>query len=189
MNINKYTIGLANREHIRMLPEIERTAATLFPDDVLTPAIRASTVPIAHLESAHAEGRLWTAATKAGIPVGFAIAIPEFNSAFLQEVDVHPAHQQRGLGRRLIQTVISWAQMQKLACVFLTTFEHVPWNAPFYSRLGFRKLEEHELNQQLRERLQAERRQGLNQRVAMQFTFGPEQPNNTMQSACEETRA
>jgi len=171
MSIDDYTVGLANREHIPLLAEIERAAAALFPDDVLTPEIRASTVPIEQLEAAYAEGRLWTAATKTGSPVGFAIAIRESNSAFLQELDVHPAHQQKGLGRRLIQSVISWAQTQRFSCVTLTTFEYVPWNAPFYSRLGFRKLEEHELNLELLERLQAERARGLNQRIAMQFSL------------------
>lgn len=171
-----------------MLPEIERAAAALFPDDALTPEIRASTVPIKQLEAAHAEGRLWTAATKTGSLVGFAIAIRDSNSAFLQEVDVHPAHQQKGLGRRLIQNVIHWAQTQKLSCVTLTTFEYVPWNAPFYSRLGFRKLAEDELSRELRERLEDERRRGMRQRVAMELTLDAEQPNNAMQPTCEAAR-
>jgi hypothetical protein len=60
-----------------MLSDIERAAAALFPNDVLTPEIRASTVPLEQLEAAHVEGRLWTALTKAGSPVGFAIAAAE----------------------------------------------------------------------------------------------------------------
>lgn len=171
-SIDEYTVGLADREHIPMLPEIERAAAALFPDDVLTPEIRASTVPIKQLEAAQAEGRLWTVTVKTGNPVGFAIATREFSSAFLQEIDVHPDHQQKGLGRQLVQAVICWARAQELSCVTLTTFEYVPWNAPFYSKLGFRKLAQHELKPEMLERLHAERRQGLNQRVAMQFTFG-----------------
>jgi GNAT superfamily N-acetyltransferase len=175
MSIDEYTVGLASREHIRMLPEIERAAAALFPDDVLTPETRASTVPIEQLEAAHAEGRLWAALTKTGTPVGFAIAIRESETAFLREVDVHPAHQQKGLGRQLIKSVLAWAQAHQFSFVTLTTFEYVPWNAPFYSRLGFRKLAEHELSCDLLGRLQSERRQGLRQRVAMQLTLGSEQ--------------
>jgi predicted N-acetyltransferase YhbS len=182
MSIDEYTVGLARREHIRMLADIERAAAALFPDDVLTPEIRASAVPVEQLEAACSEGRLWTATMKTGSPVGFAIAIRESNAAFLQELDVHPAHQRKGLGRRLIRNVISWAQAHESSCVTLTTFEYVPWNAPFYSRLGFRKLAEHELSCELLERLQAERRQGLRQRVAMQLTLDPEQTNNVMRA-------
>ena len=29
------------------------------------------------------------------------------------------------------------ARLNQLACVTLTTFTEVPWNAPFYRRLGF----------------------------------------------------
>jgi len=153
MDMDKYRVGLAERKHIRVLPDIERAAAARFPDEVLTPEIRTSTVPVEELEAAHSEGRLWTAVTATGDPVGFAIAMREANTAFLQEIDVHPAHQRRGLGRRLIAHVIDWAHAQRLACVTLTTFESVPWNAPFYSRLGFRKLTERELSREVREHL------------------------------------
>lgn len=172
MSADEYTVGVANWAHIRLLPDIERQAAMLFPDEVLTPEIRASSVPVEQLEAACSEGRLWTAVLKLGAPVGFAIAVRESNAAFLQEIDVHPDHQQQGLGRQLIERVIAWAQVQECACVTLTTFENVPWNAPFYSRLGFRKLAEHELGSHLLERLQAERRRGLRQRVAMRLTLG-----------------
>lgn len=172
MSIDEYMVGLARREHIRMLPKIERAAAELFPDYVLTPEIRASAVPLEQLEGACDEGRLWTAVTRMGSPVGFAIAARETNTAFLQELDVHPAHQRTGLGRQLIGNVISWAQAHELSCVTLTTFEYVPWNAPFYLKVGFRKLAENELTRELQERLQNERRQGLRQRVAMQLTLG-----------------
>lgn len=178
MNIDAYRVELARREHIGMLPEIERAAAALFPDDVLTPEIRLSVVPHEQLETALAEERLWTAVTNTETVVGFAIAIRESNAAFLQEIDVRPAHQRQGLGRRLINEVIRWARAQEFSCVLLTTFEHVPWNAPFYSRLGFRKLADDELTRELLDRLQLERSQGMRQRVAMRLPLGPEQPNN-----------
>lgn len=169
MSINEYIVGLACWEQIHWLSEIEQAASVLFPDHVLTPEARASTVSVEQLEGACTEGRLWTAVTSTGLPVGFAIAIRKSNTAFLQEIDVHPAHQHKGLGRQLIQCVIKWAQAHQLSCLTLTTFEHVPWNAPFYARLGFRKLAEDELTRELLECLQNERKQGLQQRVAMQL--------------------
>jgi GNAT superfamily N-acetyltransferase len=123
--------------------------------------------------AAQREHRLWVAVTSGGTPVGFAIALQECNSAFLQEIDVHPTHQHKGLGRRLIQEVVDWGKTRKCSCVSLTTFEHVPWNAPFYSRLGFRKLAAHELSRKLIERLELERQQGLRQRIAMQLELDP----------------
>ena len=189
MTHDKYIIELARSEHLDMLPEIELAAAALFPNDVITSEIRASIVPREQLIVAQMEDRLWVAVTSRGTPVGFAIALPEYNCAFLHEIDVHPAHQRRGLGRRLIQEVVNWAQAKKFACVSLTTFEHVPWNAPFYSRLGFRKLAEHELSRELVGRLQLERQRGLRQRIAMQLELDPKQPNNPIHATCEDARA
>ncbi len=188
MSAHEYTVGLAAREHISWLAGIERAAAELFPADLLRPENRGSTVPHEQLEAAQAEGRLWTALANGQRPVGFALAVREAGSAFLQEVDVHPDHQQKGLGRQLIRHVMRWAQAQELACVTLTTFEHVAWNAPFYNRLGFRQLAAHELSNELAEHLQAEHRQGLQERVAMQLDVCPAQPNNSPQSTREDLR-
>lgn len=158
----------AERAHIQALPEIERAAAALFPEELIPPEMRTQTVPVEELEAARVEGRLWTAVTRSGEPVGFAIAMREADAGFLREINVHPAHQQKGIGRQLIAQVIAWARANQLPCVALTTFESVPWNAPFYSRLGFRRLTSRELSRELIERLEAERQQGLRQRVAMQ---------------------
>jgi hypothetical protein len=54
--VDGYSVGSAYREHLGMLPEIERAAAALFPDEVLTPEIRRSTVPRLQLETALVEG-------------------------------------------------------------------------------------------------------------------------------------
>ena len=43
----------------------------------------------------------------------------------------------------------------------LTTFEHVPWNAPYYERHGFRVLAEHEVGDELRRLRDEETAQGL----------------------------
>jgi GNAT superfamily N-acetyltransferase len=173
MNTNRYSVNLALVEHLDSLPDIEREASALFPDGIITPELRVSVVPRAQLEAALWDGRLWTAVVQAGTPVGFAIVLREPDAAFLHEIDVHPAHQRNGLGRRLIHEVIEWARANDLPAVTLTTFEHVPWNAPFYSRLGFRKLAEHSLSHAMSERLRSEREQGLRQRVAMRFALGP----------------
>lgn len=160
--------------------DIERSAAKIFPSDVLPPEMRTGTVPLEQLEAAYVEKRLWTVLTKAGSPVGFAIALRKSGSAFLQEVSVHPVHQQKGLGRQLVLRAISWAEKHEYSCVTLTTFEHIPWNAPFYLRLGFRKLTEQELSCELLSQLQNEYRLGLRHRVAMQFDLA-EHSSSTLQ--------
>ena len=50
---------------------------------------------------------------------------------------VHREWQGRGIGRRLIACVADHARTLGLTSLTLTTFCEVPWNAPFYARLGF----------------------------------------------------
>jgi GNAT superfamily N-acetyltransferase len=67
------------------------------------------------------------------------------STAFIRQVSVAPSHARRGIGARLVAHVERWAKESGCAALDLTTFEHVPWNRRYYERLGFRVLEEREL--------------------------------------------
>jgi GNAT superfamily N-acetyltransferase len=102
-------------------------------------------------------------------PVGFAAVIIVDDAAHLEEIDVHPAHGRQGLGRRLVETVCAWAREHHYPAVTLTTFRDIPWNAPFYARLGFRILDKDEWTPGLRAISAEEAQTGLDpaQRVCM----------------------
>ncbi|MFG0318548.1 MAG: GNAT family N-acetyltransferase [Planctomycetota bacterium JB042] len=159
-------------EDLRLLPGIERAAAARFPDHVLSAEARAAVQSFEALEAARADGRLWVAVSGRGAPVGFAIAEVADGVGFLVEVDVHPDHQGRGLGRALVETVVDWARREGLPAVTLTTFASLPWNAPFYERLGFRRLAGAERGERLAALLRDEARRGLRDRVAMRLDLG-----------------
>jgi GNAT superfamily N-acetyltransferase len=77
----------------------------------------------------------------AGSPaVGFACVDIVDDVAHLWQLSVHPSHGRQGIGRALVQAVCEWAVCNGYPAVTLTTFRNVPWNAPFYRRLGFRVL-------------------------------------------------
>jgi GNAT superfamily N-acetyltransferase len=79
----------------------------------------------------------------AGKPAqGFACVDIVDGAAHLWQLSVHPASGRRGLGRKLVETVCDWASSNGYPAVTLTTFRDVPWNAPFYSQLGFRVLDD-----------------------------------------------
>ena len=83
------------------------------------------------------QGRLWVALAHA-TPVGFALVTmlaPDL--PHLEEVDVEPSHGRRGLGTALVRAVCEWAAASGFPMLTLTTFRAVPWNLPFYARLGF----------------------------------------------------
>ncbi|MBE9099037.1 hypothetical protein [Vacuolonema iberomarrocanum] len=85
-------------------------------------------------------------------------------------MDVHPNHCPRGLGRCLIVTIADYAWIQGYIALTLTTFRSIPWNAPYYTRLGFHTLEFDELPPDLLAIRQLEAEHGMSpgNRVCMQ---------------------
>jgi hypothetical protein len=61
-----------------------------------------------------------------------------------------------------IELAAGWAAARDLPALTLSTFRTVPWNAPYYARLGFRELADGELTPGLRDVLAAEATLGLN---------------------------
>jgi hypothetical protein len=62
-----------------------------------------------------------------------------------------------------------WTKQQELQAMTLMSFREVPWNCPYYERLGFRVVDEAQLTGGLRELKAHEAALGLNRwrRVAM----------------------
>lgn len=164
-----YIVRLARPADIEHLPAIERAAARLFPEEDLPARLGREATAVEEFREAQAAGRLWVAVTADGAPVGFAHLLSMEHHIHLEELDVHPDHGRRGLGRRLMEAVLDWATVEGYPAVTLTTFRHLPWNAPFYESLGFRRLHESELGEALRAELDWEAAQGLDRtkRVAM----------------------
>lgn len=151
-----------------LLRAIELAAARLLaghvPESVLT-----ETTSDEELKDAHARGRLWVALAD-DRPVGFAdVKVLEPTVAHLEEIDVHPEHGRRGLGRRLVMAVCAWAASDGYRAVTLTTFRDIRWNMPFYARLGFEVIVPDELSPAWRSVIEDETIRGLDRarRVAM----------------------
>ena len=90
------------------------------------------------LERAANEHRAWVAVDAKGSVIGFAVAWVVDGEGHLDELAVTPEHGRRGVGRALVDEVVAWTVAQDLPSVTLTTFRDVPWNAPYYEKLGFR---------------------------------------------------
>ena len=163
-----YRIAAAQPSDLPLLPAIELAAATLLAGHAPA-SVLAETTSQADLENAQRRGHLWVALAD-GVPVGFAhVEVRAPGIAHLEEVDVHPEHGRRGLGRRLVLAVCQWAATNRYSWVTLTTFREVPWNMPFYARLGFQEIPPEELIPALLSIVDDETRRGLDpsRRVAM----------------------
>jgi GNAT superfamily N-acetyltransferase len=108
------------------------------------------------------------------VAVGFAhVEVIERGTAHLEEIDVDPAHGRRGLGTQLVLQVCDWAASNGYESVTLTTFRDIPWNMPFYARLGFEIVPTAQLSPALLAVVEDETRRGLDpaSRVVMRRRF------------------
>ena len=160
---------LASLRHFAAIREVERAAEASFPLEDLPLALRGQLTPEADLAEAARDGLLWCALDARGEVAGFAIACRVGGDLHLDEIDVHPAQQRRGIGAALVRAVRARAESLGAARLTLTTFRHVPWNQPWYERLGFVAFEEHAIPSALRAIYDEEIARGLarERRVAM----------------------
>jgi GNAT superfamily N-acetyltransferase len=165
----EYPIVAATTRHLPAIPKLEQAAATVFSQADLPLALRYLVTDRDTLAEAQQEGRLWVALDRSQQAVGFALAEVLDGEAYLDEIDVHPRHARRGIGTRLVNTVIGWAESRQFSSVSLITFRHLPWNARFYEKFGFVPLGTHELSRSMSRILQEEAQAGIDvaKRVGM----------------------
>ena len=94
-------------------------------------------------------------------PLGYLLLDVVDGAANVEQVSVHPEHAGRGIGRALIERAETWARDRGLRALTLTTYVDVPWNGPYYERLGFHYLSAHEETPGLTAIRDHERRSGL----------------------------
>lgn len=117
---------------------------------------------LAELASFQRDARAWVAVNDADTPAGYLLLDVVDGNAHVEQVSVHPDFAGRRLGEALLDTAGGWARHSGLPAMTLTTFAEVPWNAPYYRRLGFEVLAEHELGSGLRRIPDDEAARGLN---------------------------
>ena len=168
------TIRPASTEDGPALQEIERLAGEQFRDVGLPDVADDEPSSTAELADYATAGRSWVAVDAAGSPIGYVLVDAVDGNAHIEQVSVRPDHQGAGVGRALIDRVCTWAVEAGMAAVTLTTFEHVPWNAPLYRHLGFRVLAEREIGPELLAVREAERAHGLDPttRACMRLDVG-----------------
>jgi GNAT superfamily N-acetyltransferase len=166
-----YEVGLARPDEVAALPEIERHASALFDAVPWTATLPPYLTPLEDFVESQRDGLLWVARSHADGPVGFALVERlDDGEAHLEELDVLPEHGRRGIGTALVRVVCDWAVSQGRS-LSLTTFKDLPWNQPFYERLGFRVLSDAQLTAPLAACVARETAAGLprEQRVVMRL--------------------
>lgn len=94
---------------------------------------------------------------------GFVMFEPQPMRIYVQELDVLNSHAGRRIGAALLEEVAQIARARHLTQLVLSTYRDVPWNAPYYRRLGFRDLDPSELDAALLARRDAHIARGLDE--------------------------
>lgn len=107
-------------------------------------------------------------------PVGYIRVELVDDQPHIEGLSVRPNQMRRGIGTALVTAACQWATEQGYHQITLCTFGDVPWNGPFYARLGFteipapspalRALRQHEVRLGL---------DGMGRRCVMRRALGP----------------
>ncbi|MFC8506716.1 GNAT family N-acetyltransferase [Streptomyces sp. NPDC057411] len=135
-------IRVAAPAELPLLQDIERAAGEAFRPLGMDDIADDEPLPLDVLEGYRRAGRAWVAVDAADRPVAYLLSDTVDGAAHIEQVSVHPDAARRGVGRALIEHLAAAAREQGLTALTLTTFTEVPWNAPYYTRLGFRRLAE-----------------------------------------------
>jgi GNAT superfamily N-acetyltransferase len=132
-----------------LLQDIERAAGECFRTVGMAAIADDEPLTLKELDDYRRTGLAWAAAED-DAPVAYLIAEPVDGALHIEQVSVHPDRARRGIGRDLIDHAAARAALTGLDALTLTTFADVPWNAPYYARLGFAALAEDALTPGLR---------------------------------------
>ncbi len=178
--LHGYNITQGTEAHVPLLAAIEMAAASIFPSGSIPDHIRVDFTPVGKLFEAVQKKLLWVALAPEGLAVGYAFVQLLDNAALLAQMDVHPRHMRKGIGRALIGQVADCLRGRNVSALYLTTFTHVPWNAPFYGKQGFIALGETDAPAFLRDILAEERHNGLTNRTGMRMLLGEKANQNCL---------
>lgn len=162
-------LRLATYRELPLLQDIERAAGTPFAEFGMTAVADDEPPSIEELQRYCDAGQAWVHLGSENRPDGYLLADIVDGHVHIEQVSVHPDHARAGIGRMLIEHVAGWARDRGHRALTLTTFVDVPWNGPYYERLGFRFRDDAHLGPELREIRDAESRHGLDRwpRAAM----------------------
>jgi predicted N-acetyltransferase YhbS len=123
------------RDEVELMRDVERSAGERFRQ-VMKDIADAEVTSATKLADRAANGRLFVAEDGEKL-IGFAIFSAVDGHCYLEEVSVASSHAGQRIGSKLIAAVEDAGRKLGLAWITLSTFRDIPWNGPYYARLGF----------------------------------------------------
>ena len=148
-------IRAARAAEVSRLRDIDWDAQQIFRDIGMPEAAEFEPRTPDELAESQRDGGLWVAVEEDDEPTSFLMLVPVDGCLHVEQLSTAPTAARRGLGRALLDHAAGLARAAGVPALTLTTFADVPWNAPYYARLGFRTLTGPDLTPGLR-RIRAE---------------------------------
>lgn len=156
-------IRTAIAEDAAILPDIERSAGSAFRSITgLEWLSDDEPMPADHHAAHIGQGTVWVAESDDQL-VGFVTcrSVADENCLHIIELSVASGQQGKGIGRKLMDAVITHAKENDMTALTLTTFRDLAFNEKFYQKLGFQTLGTDQLPPRLRDNLASEAKNGL----------------------------
>ncbi|MEO8560130.1 MAG: GNAT family N-acetyltransferase [Rhodospirillales bacterium] len=82
-------------------------------------------------------GPCWIARQQDGRTIGFLLADRLERDVLIETLAILPEFSGAGLGRALVGAAMAWGKEIGMGGVLVAAYRDLPWDAPFYARLGF----------------------------------------------------
>jgi GNAT superfamily N-acetyltransferase len=156
------TVRLARPSDVPLLGSVESSAATLFSTfPSLAHHSHGPPVPQSELEIYLSANNLWVAVDDADAPIGFLCGHSIDSSFYIAEISVAEDWQKKGVGRSLIERMCKDVKILSYSDVILTTYRDVPWNGPWYIKVGFEELHVKDWGEQITKKMELEKSEGF----------------------------
>ncbi len=143
-------IRKARLDDIPLLQQLQVDAGALFRTVGMDDVADNPPKDAAELGDAIAAGLLWVGCGPDGELLGMAQVLDHQGVAHLEEISVRSSAGRKGIGTALLQAVMTELRQRAYQRMTLSTFSRLPWNRPFYEKLGFTVVPEGEWTPPLR---------------------------------------
>lgn len=141
-----FSVRRALPSDIGVLKDIDDDASTLYAEYGIAIALGYEPVfarsELARWLRSTELGRAFLAVDAQGLGVGFAALDVVDGEPYLDQLAVRVAAMRQGIGGRLLACSADWAREAGGSSLWLTTYDHVPFNRPYYERHGYRVVPE-----------------------------------------------
>ena len=139
--MKEFIIRFTNKNDYQFLPGIEDSAGKAFLAIGMEDIACMDNLPVSYYNKVTEPSYIMVAESKNAALVGFCLINLVDSQPHIKELSVAREHSGQGIGKALINRICEESKQKGYKSITLTTFAEVPFNAPFYKKLGFKQFD------------------------------------------------